>query len=338
VKLANGWVLEYRKAVLDYLRGADESGLHHAYELGRNAIEKKIGILDVVAIQHELLTEILKDNPTGGDWQLEKLSEFFIESLSPYEMTQRGFQEANARLLKAKLAAESANRDLEAFSYSVAHDLRAPLRTINGFARMLMEDHGGRLDEEGVRLLKQVIAGALNMGRLIDDLLDFSRAGRAAMIPMSIDMSALVHEIIRDLLMATPERRIDIHIGPMIPAWGDRSLLRQALVNLVGNAIKYTGRKDVAKIEMGSTAGASEDTYWIKDNGAGFDMANAKKLFGVFQRLHSQKDFEGTGVGLALVQRIIERHGGRVWATAKVDEGATFSFTLPRKEEADAGK
>jgi two-component system sensor kinase len=228
--------------------------------------------------------------------------------------------------------AESANRDLEAFSFSVAHDLRAPLRAIDGFSNMLMEDQAGRLEAEGVHLLKQVIRSASNMGRLIEDLLEFSRTGRAAMHPMSLDMSALTQEVTRDLLMVNPERKIDLQIATLIPAWGDRSLLRQVLVNLIGNAIKYTGRKDGARIEVGSTAGTSENTYWIKDNGAGFDMARAKRLFEVFQRLHTQSEFAGTGVGLALVQRIIERHGGKVWATAKVEEGATFFFTLPSKE------
>jgi two-component system sensor kinase len=253
-------------------------------------------------------------------------------------MTQRGYQEANARLLQAKNATESANRDLEAFSYSVAHDLRAPLRAIDGFSRILMEDHAGRLDEDGIHLLKQVVEGASNMGHLIDDLLEFSRSGRAAMHPTLLEMTALVREVMLELITASPERKIDFLMAPLIPAWGDRTLLRQVLVNLIGNAIKYTGRRDAATIEAGSTAGAETNTYWIKDNGAGFDMAHAQKLFGVFQRLHNRSEFEGTGVGLALVKRIIERHGGRVWATAKVDEGATFFFTLPRKKPADAGR
>jgi len=336
VKLATGWALEYRNALLDYLRGADESGLHHAYELGRKAIEQKLGILEVVAIQHELFAEVLKDGAAPETWRMEKLSEFFVESLSPYEMTQRGYQEANARLLKAKIAADSANRDLESFSYSIAHDLRAPLRAIGGFTRIFMEDYGATLEGDALKLLDTVLRSVSHMGRLIDGLLEFSRTGRAALHPAAIDMSALTREVVRELTAACPERTIEVVIPGLSPAWGDPVLVRQVLVNLIGNAIKYTGHRAEAKIEVGETVGDSDVTYWVKDNGAGFDMENSRKLFAVFQRLHPQSEFEGTGVGLALVLRIVERHGGRVWATAKVNEGATFYFTLPKEHSAAA--
>jgi len=332
MKLAGGWALEYRNALLDYLRGADESGLHQAYELGRKAIEQKLGILEVVAIQHELFAEVLNERDATASWRVEKLSEFFVESLSPYEMTQRGYQEANARLLKAKMAADSANRDLESFSYSVAHDLRAPLRAIGGFTRILMEDYGGTLEGDAIKLLGTVVRSVSYMGRLIDGLLEFSRTGRAAFHPAAIDMSALTREVARELTATCPERKIDVEIPELSPAWGDPVLVRQVLVNLIGNAIKYTGHRAEAKIEMGETVGDNDVTYWVKDNGAGFDMAYSKKLFTVFQRLHAPSEFEGTGVGLALVQRIVERHGGRVWATAQVNQGATFYFTLPKQK------
>lgn len=224
---------------------------------------------------------------------------------------------------------ESVNRELEAFSYSVAHDLRAPLRTIDGFAQMILEDHASNLDKEGIRKLTMVAEGARRMGILIDDLLEFSRIGRAVMNPSDVDMSDLVQEVLRELLAACPERRIELQVGALVPAWGDRTLLRQVFVNLLGNAIKYSGRRELAKIEIGCTSSAKENTYWVKDNGAGFDMKYSGKLFGVFQRLHTNKEFEGTGVGLALVQRLLHRHGGKIQAESAVDQGATFTFTLP---------
>ena len=199
-----------------------------------------------------------------------------------------------------------------------------------------MEDYGATLEGDALKLLDTVLRSVSHMGRLIDGLLEFSRTGRAALHPAAIDMSALTREVARELTAACPERTIEVVIPGLSPAWGDPVLVRQVLVNLIGNAIKYTGHRAEAKIEVGETVGDSDVTYWVKDNGAGFDMENSRKLFAVFQRLHPQSEFEGTGVGLALVLRIVERHGGRVWATAKVNEGATFYFTLPKEHSAAA--
>lgn len=225
----------------------------------------------------------------------------------------------------------SANQELEAFASSVAHDLRAPLRAINGYAQVLLQDSAQALDEEGKRKLDSIIAGALKMGDLIDDLLEFSRVGRAAVQQSALDMTVLVQDVAAEALALCPERKIELSVGELPPASGDRAMLRQLWVNMIGNAIKYTRPRAQAKIEIGGSAQAGEDAYWIKDNGVGFQMEYAHKLFGVFQRLHSAKEFEGTGVGLALVKRIVTRHGGRVWAQGEPGKGATFSFTLPRK-------
>jgi PAS domain S-box-containing protein len=226
---------------------------------------------------------------------------------------------------------EAVNRELEAFSYSVSHDLRAPLRAIDGFARILVDEHASALSVEGHRVLNVVMRESQRMGRLIDDLLAFSRLGRQALQPVEIDLAALVSEVYREQAAQSPGRKIQLQVTALPRANADPALMRQVLVNLVDNAIKYTRRRDLAQIEVGGSVRGSENVYYVKDNGAGFDPRYADKLFGVFQRLHTEAEFEGTGVGLALVQRIINRHGGRVWAEAQVDQGATFYFTLPSR-------
>jgi light-regulated signal transduction histidine kinase (bacteriophytochrome) len=223
----------------------------------------------------------------------------------------------------------AANQELDAFSYSVSHDLRAPLRAIDGNARMLLEDHAQSLDAEGMRKLNVISGGARKMGRLIDDLLEFSRMGRTEMRRSTVDMPSLVQEVIQEVLAACPERKIEIQVGALPAAQGDRALLRQVWVNLIDNAVKYTKSRMKSEIAIAGSTEDSENIYWIEDNGVGFEMEYAHKLFGVFQRLHPGKEFEGTGVGLALAQRVVQRHGGRVWARAEIDKGATFYFALP---------
>ena len=224
---------------------------------------------------------------------------------------------------------EAANRELEAFSYSVSHDLRAPLRAIDGYARMLAEDAAPLLDAESLRRLDVVQREARRMGVLIDDLLRFSRLGRQPLERSVVDMTAMVREVADEVRRDAPGRQIDIQIAELPQVEGDPALLRQVWLNLLGNACKFTGTRERAEITIDGTASIDEVVYRVRDNGVGFDMAYADKLFGVFQRLHAQDAFEGTGVGLALSQRIVNRHGGRIWATGDVDHGATFAFALP---------
>ena len=244
------------------------------------------------------------------------------------------------RVHERTAALNSANHELEAFSYSVSHDLRAPLRGIDGYVRMLQEDCADRLDAEGNRMLGVVSSEAKRMGQLIDDLLAFSRLGRQGMENTAIDMTALAHAVFMTQILAAPplnegaEPRLDLK--PLPPAQGDHAMLRQVFANLFSNAVKFTRHQLNPVIEVGGTAGVDATTYYVKDNGVGFDQKFDHKLFGVFQRLHSEEEFEGTGVGLALVQRVIHRHGGKVWAEGKVGEGATFHFTLPIRKEPDA--
>jgi len=225
---------------------------------------------------------------------------------------------------------EMTNKELESFSYSVSHDLRAPLRAIDGFSRILEEDYAKKLDEDGKRTLNTIIESTKQMGRLIDDLLAFSRLGRQEVKKQEIDMTALVSEVYDELKRQAPEREINFTLKKLPSAYADASLMRQVWTNYISNAIKFTRNNPNATIEVGGKSTDDSVTYSVKDNGAGFDMAYVGKLFGVFQRLHAQKDYEGTGVGLAIVKRVVERHGGTVSADAAVNKGATVSFTLPK--------
>jgi signal transduction histidine kinase len=241
-----------------------------------------------------------------------------------YAAEQR--ERAQAEQKSAELAA--ANKELDAFSYSVSHDLRAPLRAVDGYARMLEEDHGERLDDEGRRMLARVRSGSLQMNRLIEDLLEFSRVGRADLRRLEVDMAALA----REAAALPPEAaHVRVEIGEVPAASGDRVLLGQVWTNLLSNALKYSGKRKDARVEVGARAEAAENVYWVRDNGVGFDPRYAARLFGVFQRLHRAEEFPGTGVGLAIVQRVVTRHGGRVWAESALGEGACFYFSLPRE-------
>ncbi len=240
-----------------------------------------------------------------------------------------------ADLSKANALLEAANKELEAFSYSVSHDLRAPLRAIDGFSRILLEDYADKLDAEGQRVANVVRDSAQKMNRLIDDILAFSRVGRVEMERGKIDMDALAHAVLRDLAPLTAGRKLSVEIKPLPPALGDLAMMERVWTNLLDNAIKFTGPKEPAIIEFGARTEGKEIVYYVRDNGVGFDMQYVEKLFGVFQRLHGVEEFPGTGIGLAIVKRIIARHGGRVWAEGKVNEGATFYFALPAQEKAD---
>jgi light-regulated signal transduction histidine kinase (bacteriophytochrome) len=227
---------------------------------------------------------------------------------------------------------ELANQELEGFSYSVSHDLRTPLRAIEGFSSILCEDHADALDNEGRRLLNVIVDGTRRMSQLIDDILAFSRFGRVDMIVRSIDMTRLVHSVIDDLARETICPHLSFKVAPLLSAIADPATIRQVWVNLIGNAIKYTGRNETAVVEIGSRAEDGQSLFFVKDNGVGFDMQYADKLFGVFQRLHSVDEFAGTGIGLAIVKRIVGRHGGHIWAEGAINVGATFYFSLPAGE------
>lgn len=234
----------------------------------------------------------------------------------------------NDDLERQKRALEMANRELEAFSYSVSHDLQAPLRHVAGFGQVLLEDYGCVLDDDGRQVVQRMQAATSRMGQLIDALLNLSRLSRGQLKRERVDLGDMAREIIGEFRLAEPERQVTVTIGTGLKAIGDGSLLRIVLENLLSNAWKYTGKRKQARIEVGALIEDDSTVFFVRDNGAGFDMAYAERLFGPFQRLHRREEFEGTGVGLATVQRIIHRHGGRIWAESQVGKGAVFYFTL----------
>jgi two-component system sensor kinase len=236
----------------------------------------------------------------------------------------------NASLKRRAAEMEASVKELDAFSYSVSHDLRAPLRAIDGFSRILEDDYAPKLDDEGRRVIEVIRGEARRMGRLIDDLLAFSRLGRQRIEPTTIDMESMARRVFEELASLEPSRRIHLDLHPLPPIVGTEAMIRQLWTNLIGNAVKFTGKREAAEVEIGVMPGAAgEQVYFVRDNGAGFDMRYADKLFGVFSRLHSTEEFPGTGVGLALAKRIIDRHGGTIRGEGEVNKGAAFFFTIP---------
>jgi len=273
------------------------------------------------------ITAVIKKDSTGNTY-----FDGIIEDISERKEIERRIQQLNTALRDRAMVLESVNHELEAFSYSVSHDLRAPLRAVDGFSRILLDEYAGRLDDTGRDRLKRIRAAAQRMALLIDDLLKLSRITRSELKRGDIDLSLIATEVIDDLRKQEPSRAVQCIIQPGLIVWGDGRLLHIVLDNLLGNAWKFTGKRADARIEFGMEMQNDEPVYFVRDNGAGFDMAYAEKLFGAFQRLHGTEEFPGTGIGLATAQRIIHKHGGRIWAESKVEQGATFYFTLEARE------
>jgi light-regulated signal transduction histidine kinase (bacteriophytochrome) len=311
-----------QRALLNILEdfAAEKSSLEHGQRAMLNILddfsEEKVRLQEM----HRAVINILEDFETERK-KVEAAKQHLENEVEERKRAERQIQGMNTELL-------AANNELEAFSYSVSHDLRAPLRGIDGFSKALLEDYADKLDETGKDYLHRVRAGTQRMGILIDDLLNLSRVTRREMRLEDADLSAIARSVVAELRSAQPGRRAEVHIEEGLQAVVDSRLLRIALENLIGNAWKFSSKRESALIEFGRTDGDRGPAYYVRDNGAGFDPAYATRLFGAFQRLHASADFPGTGVGLATVQRIIHRHGGRIWAESAVERGATFYFTL----------
>jgi signal transduction histidine kinase len=261
-------------------------------------------------------------------WQKKEL----IRKNISLEKAESRINQLNSELQRNLAQLETVNRELESFSYSVSHDLRAPLRIANGYSSILLEDYGDKFDADAKRMLGSLQGQVRKMNGLIDNLLQFSKLGRKELKKSEIDAESLVETVLQDLGQAD-KYKAEIVSKPLPPMYADRELITQVWINLLSNALKYSSKKENAKIEIGSRNNGNEAVYYVSDNGSGFDMKYADQLFGVFQRLHKSDEFEGVGIGLSIVKRIVTKHGGRVWAEAAVDKGATFYFSLPTKKD-----
>jgi len=318
------------KPILATAEVAREVVEHRDFSLrARRTTNDEIGTL--VDAFNDMLSEIGQRTA-----DLEKANRSLAREMEERRHADEARQQLNAelerRVTERTAQLESANKELEGFSYSVSHDLRSPLRAIIGYGKMLIEDQGAQLDAEALRKLDVILGEAQRMGQLIDDLLAFSRLGRKAMQMMEIDMTGLARTVYEGIGRGGSLPSAELRLAALPRAMGDRVLIGQVWTNLLANALKFSGKRELPLIEVSAISDEKEHVYFVRDNGAGFDPRHRSKLFGVFQRLHSTSDFPGTGVGLALVERIVTRHGGRVWADGKQDEGATFYFTLPKEQ------
>ena len=306
--------------------------------VSRRAISEPITDLAALATRLSTDRDYSVRATTTGHGELAVLISAFNEMLAQIQERDRSLQESHdlleQRVQQRTEALNASNEELEAFCYSVSHDLRSPLRSIDGFSQALLDDLEGRLDQSSSEHLRRIRAATQRMGTLIDDLLNLSRITRTELAHRPVNLSKLARIVVDDHAAAQPDRAVAITIDDGLEGVGDPRLLRQVLENLIGNAWKFTSKQPEARVEFGAVKREGETVYFVKDNGAGFDPAYAERLFGVFQRLHAMTEFPGTGVGLAIVDRIVKRHGGRVWAEAMVGRGATFYFTLASSRRA----
>ena len=311
-----------RARAADFVTGGEAPGVFFTDELAQPHRDGSFVWTEVVSGYYR--------NPETGHIELRGVTRDVTERRHASEEIRRLNESLEERVAERTAQLEAANQELESFSYSVSHDLRAPLRAIDGFSKRVADLAGPSLDDECRRMLGIVRQNAVRMGRLIDDLLSFSRTSRAGVLKSSVPMEALVRYVFSEVVQDLPAReRFVLEMADLPPAWGDPVLLRQVWTNLLSNAVKFSAPAAAPRIQVSGVRQGGETVYSVRDNGVGFDMAYASKLFGVFQRLHGVKEFEGNGVGLALVQRIVARHGGRIWAEGVVGGGAAFWFSIP---------
>lgn len=330
----SGEVIQYNKAGEKLVIHGSVSALYNSHGERIGAIGVHRDITDSKRVENELLAyqthleALIEERTTALNNQVDE-SAYLNHALTNL---LEDFQSINVTLETTSMRLREANQELEAFTYSVSHDLRAPLRAVDVFSQILLDDFGAELSEDAAGYLQKVSDSAQKMGKLIQDLLDLSRLGRKRLHKTNIDIPELVSEVVQDMALEEDVRNVDINTQKMPNCFGDSTLLKQVFFNLISNAIKFSRHNANARIDVGWQEIEGEGAYFVKDNGVGFDMDYVENLFGVFQRLHSEDQFEGTGVGLAIVKRIVSRHGGRIWAKGNIDQGAVFYFTIPLEE------
>jgi light-regulated signal transduction histidine kinase (bacteriophytochrome) len=334
----------YARALTDHVAEGSERTLAHAQELGQEALETGLDS-SAVAVAHleSLRASGLLEDREADTKASARRQEFLLAALEPFSIVRHRYEHANEELacanetlLERTLELEAVNTELEAFNFSVSHDLRTSLQAILGFSQTLLARHRQELGPEAARFLDLILESTRGMGELIEDLLGFSQANRAPLEYEPVDIAALARSAINELEPQLEERKLEVVYGDLPVVRGDRILLKRVLVNLLSNAIKFTRGRQEARVEIGSFQQDGERVIFVRDNGVGFDMELSARLYRVFERLHRGDEFEGTGIGLALVERIVVRHGGRIWAESVSGEGATFYLTLEPAEVVSA--
>lgn len=337
---------EYTAALRDYVARGEESALQQAFDLGRRAIKDEPSVLDITAIHHEALARLLRETPDASrERVLQEASEFLMQAISPFEMTHRGFQETNARLRELNETLERrveerteelarSNAELQQFAYIASHDLQEPLRMVTSYMQLLTRRYGDRLDGDAREFIGFAVDGAARMNRLIQDLLAFSRVGTRGREFTPTDCNEVLEMARMNLKVAIEETGARVTSDPLPTVMGDDTQLVQLFQNLISNAIKFT-KDRTPEVRVGVQSDEAGWLFSVSDNGIGMERRHLDKVFTIFQRLHTRDEYAGTGIGLAVCRKIVERHGGRIWAESEPGEGSTFYFTLPADGEGD---
>lgn len=333
-------VRQYTAALQEYVGGGGEAALSYAYELGRRAVAEGLGVLDMVSFYHEALAKVFENTlKAEGTAQALKAKEFFTESLTPFEMVHRGFREANAKLHESNEALQQTNSELEAFSYTVSHDLRAPLRHIQGFAQALLDDYSQQLDPVAKDYAYRIVTAAGRMDSLIQDLLDYGRLGRVYIRLRPLSLLSMVGDVLTQMddELRRQDSRVTVEIPPL-EVLGDLTILDRMLINLLSNAVKFVPAGVRPEVRISAEESGIWVRLWVRDNGIGIPVEQQESVFEVFRRLHDSKSYPGTGIGLAIVRKGIARMGGRVGVESAPGKGSAFWLDLRRAEASDEPK
>ena len=333
-------VRQYTAALQEYVGGGGEAALSYAYELGRRAVAEGLGVLHMLGCYHEALAKVLENTlNAGGTAQALKAKEFFTESLAPFEMVHRGFREANAKLHESNEALQQINSELEAFSYTVSHDLRAPLRHIQGFAQALLDDYSQQLEPVAKDYAYRIVTAAGRMDNLMQDLLDYGRLGRAYIRLRPLSLLSIVGDVVTQMddELRRQNTRVTVEVPPL-EVLGDLTILERILINLLTNAVKFVPAGVRPEVRISAEESGTWVRLWVRDNGIGIPVEQQESIFEIFRRLHDSKSYPGSGIGLAIVRQGVTRMGGRVRVESAPGEGSAFCLDLRRAEASDEPK